>query len=631
MMTLQPEHFWSFSEWLLRPDAFLESALLQGIVLFGVAVLLGLLIGYLVAAVRNGPGEGFFSVARVLRDFLARDLPGMSSRRTFAIAKLAFKEAMRRRVLIVVGLFLVGLLLAGWYLDPRSEDPARLYISFVLTATNYLVLFLALFISTFSIPADIKSRTIYTVVTKPVRPTEMIFGKILGFAAVGTLVIIPMAIASYFFVRRDLAHDHAVVEAQELPDGRLEGLTSFDRNHRHSFLIEADGTGVTDKQRGHRHVVRKEGDQFVVGQPVGMLQARVPVYGTLQFLDRRGRETEEGINVGDEEVRGGYSSGGIARMIGQVQTPRKHQHAYVEGGTLSAAIYTFYDVRPDRFTDGEEGLPIEVILRVYRSHKGDIESGVRGSITLRNPDRPTIESVPVPFVVQESQVDEHFIPREIEGTVGSDSAQLDVYQDLVSEDGRLEVIIRSLDRGQYLGMTQSDVYLKAADRSFALNLFKGFTSIWLQMLVITSLGVMFSTFLTGSVAMVATLVCLVLGFTAESVFELSVLQAATETSGGGPIESIVRIVRQDSMTTDLDVETTAYTIIKYSDWVILKALDATATALPNLPKMDTSEFVASGFDVFGGLLARHIATTIAYVLITAFIGYFFLKTREVAA
>ena len=61
-MTLQPEDFWSFTEWLMRPESFLESALLQGIVLIVLAILFGLLIGYVVSAVRYGPGEGLCSV-----------------------------------------------------------------------------------------------------------------------------------------------------------------------------------------------------------------------------------------------------------------------------------------------------------------------------------------------------------------------------------------------------------------------------------------------------------------------------------------------------------------------------------------------------------------------------------------
>ena len=159
----------------------------KGIVLIVLAIVIGLIVGYVYSASRYGPVEGFYAVARAIRDLMRFDLPGTSFRRVFALARLAFKEAIRRKVLFVVGLFLVLLLLAGWYLNPESDDPARLYISFVLTATNYLILVLALFISTFSLPADIKSKTIYTIVTKPVRATEIVLGRMLGFRGGGNL------------------------------------------------------------------------------------------------------------------------------------------------------------------------------------------------------------------------------------------------------------------------------------------------------------------------------------------------------------------------------------------------------------------------------------------------------------
>ena len=135
-------------------------------------------------------------------------MPGTSVRRITALARLAFKEAIRRKVLFVIGLFVVILLLAGWYLNPNSDNPARLYISFVLTATNYLILALALFISAFSLPQDIDQRTIYTIVTKPVRVTEIVLGRIVGFVAVGTVMLIPMGFASWVFVTRGLNHRH---------------------------------------------------------------------------------------------------------------------------------------------------------------------------------------------------------------------------------------------------------------------------------------------------------------------------------------------------------------------------------------------------------------------------------------
>ena len=58
-MRLQPEDFWSFYEWLMRPEAFLESAFLQGVVLLVLAIILGLIVGYIISAARYGPGEGF--------------------------------------------------------------------------------------------------------------------------------------------------------------------------------------------------------------------------------------------------------------------------------------------------------------------------------------------------------------------------------------------------------------------------------------------------------------------------------------------------------------------------------------------------------------------------------------------
>jgi len=636
-MTLQPEDFWSFAEWLLRPTAFLESALLQGIVLVILAILLGLLIGYVVSAVRYGPSEGFYAVARSVRDFVRFDLPGTSLQRIWALTRLAFKEAIRRRVLVVVGMFVVGLLFAGWYLDPRSSDPARLYISFVLTATNYLILLLALFISTFSLPADIKNRTIYTIVTKPVRATEIVLGRMIGFVGVGTLMLVPMGIASYFFVTRGLRHDHEVADIKDFGDGRFEGKTSYDQFHEHTFSIDqpaddsGEAVGYTDMVRGHRHVVRQVDGKYFIDDPIGALRARVPSYGQLRFTDRAGEARDAGIDVGNEKTKGGYGSAGVARLVGAAQGARRLEHGYMEGGTLASAIFTFKDVTEDRFPN-EDGVPMEMALRAYRSIKGDIVSGLNGSITLRNPDNQQMESTPITFVVQEYEIAEENLPREIEGTDGTETRKLSLFDDLVSADGRLEVIIKCLDSEQYLGTSVSNIYLRPAETSFAWNLTKSYGSIWLQMVMVIAFGVMFSTFLSGPVAMVATFVCVLLGFAAEQIYDIRYYMDRGESMGGGPVESMVRLLRQDAMTTELDVDSVANKVIKTIDSIAIYALDAIATSLPNLPKMvSTAEYAASGFDIFGSLLARHSVATLGYVILAFIVSYFFLKTREIAA
>jgi hypothetical protein len=629
-VNLQPEDFWSFSEWLLRPNAFLESALLQGIVLMILAIVVGLMVGYVISAARYGPVEGFYAVARTVRDFIRFDLPGTSPRRIFALARLAFKEAIRRKVLFVIGLFVVGLLLAGWYLDPTSDDPARLYISFVLTATNYLVLALALFISAFSLPSDIKSKTIYTIVTKPVRPTEIVLGRMLGFVGVGTLILIPMGLTSYIFVKRGLRHSHLKVEEIDAETGR--GETDYIHYHKHDFTIDVtEGDGLSDFQRGHRHVIRRDkNDEFIVDEVQGALRARVPSYGVVTFTDRSGNEKEAGIDVGAEQIQRGYSNKGIARVMGISRGPSKIEHGYIEGSTLATATFEFQNVTQARYADG---IPIDLSVRAYRSYKGDIESGIRGTLTVRNPETKA-EYDPIDFVVEEYQVDEKDIPLSSPGTnANGEATDLDLFKDLVSSDGHLQIVVKCLDRQQYLGVTKSSVYLRPAESTFAWNLAKAYISIWLQMTMVIAFGVMFSTFLSGPVAMVATAVCVLLGFSAEQIYDTRhYIDDTTVENGGGPIEALVRILQQDAMTTQLDVEAFAGKVIKTLDAGIVYVLDATATALPNLPKMvGTAEYAASGFDIFGALLGRHTVATAGYVLLAFLISYFFLKSREIAA
>ena len=630
-MNLQPDDFWSFSEWLLRPGHFLESALLKGIVLIVLAIVMGLIVAYVISAARYGPGEGFYAVARAVRDFLRDDLPGTSIRRIFALAWLAFKEAIRRRVLFVVGLFVVLLLLAGWFLNPDSDDPARLYISFVLTATNYLMLALALFISAFSLPQDIEGRTIYTIVTKPVKATEIVLGRMLGFVGVGTMMLAPMGAFSLLFVVRGLDHTHLeVVEAEET-NGVISGKTDYVRKHSHTFTIEAGETqGLTNFVRGHRHVVTRNDDgTFTIGPPTGQLRARIPAYGEIQFYGRSGELKEQGIDVGNERLAGGYGSAGISRLIGVAKGTRKLEHGYVEGGTLGMAEFTFSNVTPSRYP---VGIPVDLSIRAYRSYKGDIETGIRGSLTMRNPDTGA-EANPIPFIVEEYQVDEKLLPLQVQGTnADGDSDDLDVFQDLVTSDGRLQVQLKCLDRSQYLGVTKSGLYLRPAESTFTWNFTKAYISIWLQMIMIIAFGVMFSTFLSGPVAMVSTAVCVLLGFSAETIYDTRHYIDSNIDRGGGPIESLVRLLKQDAMTTQLDVEGVANKLIKSADAVIVYSMDAVATALPNLPRMlGTAEYAASGVDIFGAILARHCIATAGYCLLAFFISYFFLKSREIAA
>lgn len=595
-MRIDADQMMTFWDWLI-PGMGLLNALLLVVALAAI----GFAVCYLIAVRLYGPAEGFYVIAEVIAKFIREDLPNTSLRRIAAMARLAFQEALRRKVLAVFAVFVVGLMFAGWYLDPAADDPAKLYISFVMTSINYMMMLLGLFLASFSLPSDIKNRTIYTIITKPVRPTEIVLGRVLGFTLVGTLLLASMGVLSYIFVTRGIVHYH---EMEPMEANARKGTSTYDARHSHTVTFLEDGTGVTDEVKAHRHTVTvREVDGkkvYEFGPPEGTLQARIPVFGLLRFTQRDGSEGD-GINVGYES------------------TYRK----YIDGASLSSAIWTFDNVTEANFGDK---LNIEMTITAYRTFKGDIVTGVRGSVILRSPDGK-VESERFPFIVKEYQVDRMEIPSQLKGFRDGQPQDLNLYKDLV-QDGKVEVIVRCNDRSQYFGMAPADLYLRKGDAPFAWNFFKGFVGIWFQMVIIICFGVMFSTFLTGPVAMISTLAALTLGFFGS----LAAGALSGEIVGGGPIQSLIRTVTQQSPTIPIDLGAEWLEEgIRLTDQGILGVLTALTSALPNFQSLNTADFVAFGINITGDLVARHGLTTLGYLLLTTIISYFFLKTREFAA
>jgi len=344
---------------------------LPGLLLFLAVLLsgavLGLFFGYLVSAFRHGPFEAFYVVAQVVAEAVP-DFAKTSPRRVMAMARLAVKEAMRRRVVLVTfAIFALTILFGSWFMGGGTDKPEQIYVNFVLWGTQMLVLLMGLLLSAFSLPDDIKNKTIYTVVTKPVRSTEIVLGRMVGFAAIGTVLLVLMGLISYFFVWRSLDHSHQIEGGQTLAaftavdteaerstvtgkrvsqNALFEAVTTRDNDHVHRLEIisdvrEADkpapdskdvirtvkrDDGSVEYQRvmclpvgNHTHVVTVTGEgddaKISLGNSVGYFRARVPIYcSKLTFYDREGEISRRGINVGKESKRKGYVDGGSANQ-----------------------------------------------------------------------------------------------------------------------------------------------------------------------------------------------------------------------------------------------------------------------------------------------------------------------------
>src|SRR6202140_526973 len=111
----------------------------------------------------------------------------MSARIT-SIAANTFREAVRDRVLYNLIAFALLLSGAAIFVGQISIDIEKLVvINLGLTAVSLFGLVIAIFIGIGLVSKEIEKRTLYTVLSRPVRRWEFIVGKFFGLA--GTLVV----------------------------------------------------------------------------------------------------------------------------------------------------------------------------------------------------------------------------------------------------------------------------------------------------------------------------------------------------------------------------------------------------------------------------------------------------------
>ena len=258
---------------------------------------------------------------------------------------------------------------------------------------------------------------------------------------------------------------------------------------------------------------------------------------------------------------------------------------------------------------------------MFRTHKGVIGKAIGGTIQVRNPETLLTSEIDY-FPAIDAKVDEQTIPRKLKSTEGK---EIDLYEDLVSPNRQLQIVVQCLEKGQYFGFAKPDCYLRLPDGSPELNFVKVYLSIWVQMVIVTSIGVAASTLLSGPVAMLFTVSFILLGF-----FREFFLGVATGTEyGGGPLESLVRIVTQQNVLSELKAGG-AEPVVQGIDTVLQFLMQSLAMLLPDFSAFSTVNFAAYGYDVPADRVFQDLTSCLAYVAGLAVIGYFLLRTREVA-
>jgi ABC-type transport system involved in multi-copper enzyme maturation permease subunit len=624
---------------------------------------------------------GLVVLARIL-GLVVIELVSIRARRLYAIAKLSVIEANRRMWAPWVVLVVFGVILAftHWFLQPPEQRPAevgRLYIDTLMVLCSLLITVLVSVLSPISLPQDIQNQTIYTVVSKPVRRLELVWGRMIGFMALVTVLIAVFGGISLIYLQRNVGGTIKETERQ------AESLAQTDPRRSSQLFEQADqlrtrmsarkaingsltfldskgnpklkgidvgqDTGETREPRSHIEGATPATAKWEYGiipdpyNPRAFIDRRIPVddllkVGTIEYLENQALTREYGLDALSQGQIPTRNEAEKARLAAEAPRIRAEVDAFrldsqkkqrqaqeldtkAEAADKAGKADEAQALRDESAALHSPPVQLEMTFNIYRTTKGRVGDPVFAELEVVNPNSESQPGRPVPritqppfrsiFPIREYYTNKQLIPASY----------------LVGSNGGLRVEVRCISPTQYLGMAESDLYILKQRGDFGWNFAMGLAGIWLQAMVLTAIGVFAGTFLSWPMALLTTLAFYIAGQLAFSFFRDIAFQSMI---GGGPFESLIRLVTHDNQMTELS-PTLAVVVAKTLDALTMPVLTRLAYIVPNFGAMDVTNTVAEGFEVDWKLMVGNLGLALAYALPFSIGGYFILKNREVAA
>jgi len=114
--------------------------------------------------------------------------------RVLAIARNTVREAVRERLVLVLGLFGFALVIGSQALSPLALGEGRkVVIDFGLAGSMLLATLLSVFLGSSLLHKELERRTLYSILAKPIRREEFVLGKFLGLWFTTAVLLAAMA------------------------------------------------------------------------------------------------------------------------------------------------------------------------------------------------------------------------------------------------------------------------------------------------------------------------------------------------------------------------------------------------------------------------------------------------------
>jgi hypothetical protein len=533
-------------------------------------------------------------------------------RRIWAIARVSIKEAWSRGIVWVCLIIPLLYLYADWYISVKPEDQLRNRVSIAYFALTVLFVLTGALLGAFSIPADIRSQNIFTIVTKPIERYEIVLGRFLGYALLLFVELMVLTGISYIYVRR--------------------GLTERAKEESYHARVPLFGRELYYHNTGKRHEGENVGREWNYRSYITGINPQSPNQ-RVQYAIWAFDALPAALATREEPVRLEFSFDIFRTTTGQENkdvyctftfakgslSPDQVENLLKPTGLLSTeynALYTAHlKVAAGKSSEERDRLNAEakkeIRLQLFRKHGVYQIQGV--GVT----DYHT-QFEDVPAAIFKTLLESAPEP----GQVDSEGRLVPVMQVFVNvENDRFS-------RLQLVGMAKADLYLLVGDRPFWINFFKGALCIYLIACIVLGLAVVCSTYLSGIISLLVTQLLILGGLFLPFIKSL----AEGRSEGGGPLESMYRLANRQSGGIPLDKQSATIDVLFKGDAVYQWWLRFIMNVIPDVSQYYPKDYVANGFDITWGtlLFLNNIVPVVGYLTPWLILAYFLMKSREIA-
>jgi len=537
-------------------------------------------------------------------------------RRIWAIARVGVKEAWSRGIVWACLIIPLIYLYADWYISAKPEDQLRNRIGIAYFSMSILLILSGVLLGSFSIPADLKSQNIFTIVTKPVERYEIVLGRFLGYALLLLGELVVLTGVSYVYVRRGLT-DQAREESYH---ARVPLFGTELYYHNTGERTKGENVGRVWNYRSYIHGINPQSPnqrvQYAVWAfdklPAPLLNRDDDDPVRLEFSFDIFRLTT------GQENKGVYCTFTFAR--GDLH-PEQVEKLLLPTGLFSSEYNEGYSKAiKDNDATGKRG---EELAKLNADSKKSVywalfeKHGVYQLQGISVTDYHTqFEEIPAKVFKKLHEIASARKP------TGGDDQLPPVMQIFVNvENDRYS-------RMQRVGMAKADLYLLVDDRPFWLNFAKGALCIYLIACVVLCLALVGGTYLTGIVSLLMAALLSIGGLFLPFIRSL----AEGRNWEGGPWESLYRLANRQLTNVPLDKQSATGDLIAKADAIYRWWLGFIMSVIPDLGQYYPKDYVANGFDITWGplLLLNYILPVVGYLLPWMILAYYLMKSREIA-